>query len=252
MNRTTTRDIRRAKGARRLVWLTAYDTVTARLAVAGGADALLVGDSLGNTILGLENSVPVTLEMMLHHTAAVARAKPAALLIADVPFAIAHYSFDRVLDACAQLMRAGAEAVKIEGGTDMAPVIARLVAAGVPVCGHVGLQPQQVFRLGGYKKFGASADEAEQVRADALAVAEAGAFAIVGEMLAPATAAAVRDALPVPLIGIGSGADCDGQILVIHDLLGLTENPPPFAKPRARLADAAVAAIAGWAAEVRG
>jgi 3-methyl-2-oxobutanoate hydroxymethyltransferase len=254
--RLTTKFIRQCKGERKIVCLTAYDTVTARLAERGGADLLLVGDSVGNTLLGFENSVPVTLEMMLHHTAAVARARENALLVADVPFAVAHFSFDAVLDACARLMRAGADAVKIEGGEEMAPTIERLVAAGVPVCGHVGLQPQQVLRLGGYKRFGGAGNAAreetenEAVLADAAAVAAAGAFAIVGEMLAPALAARVRDTVSVPLIGIGSGSECDGQILVIHDLLGLTDAPPPFAKPRVNLGEQAVSAIAGWAAEV--
>jgi 3-methyl-2-oxobutanoate hydroxymethyltransferase len=149
-------------------------------------------------------------------------------------------------------MRAGAQAVKIEGGVKLAPVVERLVAAGIPVCGHVGLQPQQFYQLGGYRKFGAkNSTEADAVLADALAIEKAGAFAIVGEMLAPELSGVLRNALAIPLIGIGSGGDCDGQILVIHDLLGLTAQPPPFARPRADLAGAAIAAIAGWASEIR-
>lgn len=251
--KTTTKTIRQSKGARAIACLTAYDAVTARIASRGGVDLVLVGDSMGNTVLGFENSVPVTLGMIEHHTAAVARAKPDALIVADIPFGVAHYEFPAVLSDCVRLMRAGAEAVKIEGGAAFAPLVARLVAAGVPVCGHVGLQPQQVFQLGGYRKFGASDDaEAEAVLADALAIERAGAFAIVGEMLAPALAGKLRAALAVPLIGIGSGPDCDGQILVIHDLLGLTEKPPPFAKAYANLADDAVNAVARWTADVRG
>jgi 3-methyl-2-oxobutanoate hydroxymethyltransferase len=248
----TTKTIRQSKGTRQIVSLTAYDAVTARLADQGGADLILVGDSVGNTVLGFENSVAVTLEMMEHHTAAVARARPAALIVADIPFAVAHEDFPSVLRACARLMRVGAQAVKIEGGVLLAPVIEKLVAAGIPVCGHVGLQPQQFYQLGGYRKFGAkSSSEADAVLADALAVEKAGAFAVVGEMLAPELSGVLRKALSVPLIGIGSGTDCDGQVLVIHDLLGLTANPPPFAKPRADLAGAAIAAISGWASEVR-
>jgi 3-methyl-2-oxobutanoate hydroxymethyltransferase len=269
VKRTSTKTIRQSKGVRQIACLTAYDSVTARIAERGGADLLLVGDSVGNTLLGFANSVAVTLEMIEHHTAAVARVREHALLVADIPFAVAHYSFDRLLDACARLMRVGADAVKIEGGADLAPVIARLVAAGVPVCGHIGLQPQQVLQLGGYKKFGANtattddaaatdAATAARIRenatvlADAAALEAAGCFALVGEMLAAALAAQVRDATAIPLIGIGSGPDCDGQVLVIHDLLGLTENPPPFVKPRAQLAQLAVAAVADWAAELRG
>lgn len=249
---TTTKTIRQSKGTRQVVCLTAYDAVTARLADQGGADFILIGDSVGNTVLGFENSVAVTLEMMEHHTAAVARARPSALVVADVPFAVAHEDFPSLLRACARLMRAGAQAVKIEGGVNLAPVIEKLGGAGIPVCGHVGLQPQQFYQLGGYRKFGSkNSAEADAVLADALAVEKAGAFAIVGEMLAPELAGALRNALAVPLIGIGSGTNCDGQVLVIHDLLGLTAHPPPFAKPHADLAGAAIAAISAWAAEVR-
>jgi 3-methyl-2-oxobutanoate hydroxymethyltransferase len=251
MKKNTTKTIRHCKGVRRLVCLTAYDTVTAHIADDGGADLLLVGDSAGNTILGFDSSVYVTLDMMLHHTAAVARARTRALLVADVPFAVAHHDFPAVLDACARLIQAGADAVKIEGGTALAPVIARLVEAGIPVCGHIGLQPQQINRLGGYKKFGNAVAEAAAVRDDALAIERAGVFAIVGEMLAPPLAASLSAELLVPLIGIGSGPDCDGQILVIHDLLGFTENPPPFARPRAHLGELAVQTVAAWAADVR-
>ncbi|MDR0536266.1 MAG: 3-methyl-2-oxobutanoate hydroxymethyltransferase [Puniceicoccales bacterium] len=245
----TTKTIRQAKGVRQIACLTAYDALTARLADMGGVDLILVGDSVGNTVLGFESSVHVTLEMMEHHTAAAARARPAALLVADVPFCVAHEDVPSVLRSCARLIRAGARAVKVEGGVKLAPVVGALVEAGIPVCGHVGLQPQQVHRLGGYRKFGDA--EAESVLADARAMEAAGAFAIVGEMLGKGLAARLRDALSVPLIGIGSGVDCDGQVLVIHDLLGLTETPPPFAKPRVDLAASAVGAIAGWVADVR-
>lgn len=249
--KATTKSIRQGKGQCQLVCLTAYDTVTARIADDGGADLILVGDSMGNTVLGFENSVPVTLDMMVHHTAAVARARVNALVVADVPFGVAHADFPTVLSACVRLMQAGAEAVKIEGGAGLAPLVARLVAAGVPVCGHVGLQPQQVFQLGGYRKFGGKEAEADVVLADALAVEQAGAFAVVGEMLAPALSGVLRRALSVPLVGIGSGEDCDGQILVIHDLLGLTEKPPGFVRPFASLGATARKAVADWATQVR-
>jgi len=146
--KTTTHTLRKLKGERPIVAVTAYDAITARCADAAGVDIILVGDSVGNTMLGLENTVPVTLDMIAHHTAAVARAKPSALIAADVPFGEAHYDFQRVLAACQRLMQqAGAEAVKVEGGTPLAPMIARLVIAGVPVWGHIGLQPQQVHQL---------------------------------------------------------------------------------------------------------
>ena len=249
--KVTTQSIRHAKGRRALVCLTAYDTVTARIAARGGVDMILVGDSVGNTLLGLPDSVGVTLDMMLHHTAAVARTRPEALLVADLPFGLAHDAFPAVLHAAMRLMQAGAEAVKIEGGRALAPLVARLVTAGIPVCGHVGLQPQQVRQLGGYRKFGARDGEEAAVLADATAVANAGAFALVGELLTPALATQVREALAPPLIGIGSGEGCDGQILVIHDLLGLTEKPPGFVTPAAQLGQAAVDAVTTWAAQVR-
>lgn len=249
--KTTTRTIREAKGARKLVCLTAYDVITARIGDAGGADVLLVGDSVGNTVLGFENTLPVTPEIIAHHTGAVSRAKPAALVVADVPFAVVHDDWSKTLAVCVSFLRAGAEAVKIEGGVSVAPVIRKLVDAGIPVMGHIGLQPQQVLALGGYRKFGKTGEERDSLLADARAVADAGAFSIVLEMTAPDTAAAITAACPVPVIGIGAGDSCDGQILVIHDLLGLSGSYPSFAKPRVELEKIAVEAVAGWAKEVR-
>lgn len=249
--KTTTRTIREAKGAKRLVCLTAYDAVTARIGDAGGADLLLVGDSVGNVVLGFENTVSVTVAMMLHHIGAVARAKPKAIIVGDIPFAVAHDDWSRVLNTCAEFLRAGAEAVKIEGGAEVAPIIAKLVSAGVPVVGHIGLQPQQVLALGGYRKFGKQAVEQDKLLEDARAVSEAGAFAIVVEMVDAAFAEKLTAGIPVPIIGIGAGDGCDGQILVIHDLLGLSGNYPSFAKPRVQLEQLAVEAVAGWANDIR-
>ncbi len=231
--KTTTHTLRQLKGQRPIVAVTAYDAITARLAGEAEVDIILVGDSVGNTLLGFETTVPVTLEMMVHHTAAVARAKPAALLAADVPFAEAHFDFERVLHACQRLMQeSGAEAVKIEGGLALASPIARLVEAGVPVWGHLGLKPQQVRTLGRYKKFGVDAAEAEGLLADALALERAGAFALLLEMVEPNLARTITETVKIPTIGIGSGPHCDGQILVSIDLLGLAPgHAPAFAKP---------------------
>jgi 3-methyl-2-oxobutanoate hydroxymethyltransferase len=249
--KATTRSLRALKGRRPLVCLTAYDAVTARLADAAGVDLILVGDSLGNVVLGHPSTVPVTLDDMLRATAAVARAKPGALVVADIPFALAHDSFPTLLRACRRLLQeSGAEAVKVEGGATLAPAVARLVDAGIPVMGHVGLLPQRVHAAG-YRRRGVSEADREAVVADARALAEAGAFAIVAECVEPALARRLRREVPVPVVGIGSGKDCDGQILVFHDLLGLTENPPPFARREARLGDLAVAAIRRWAGKVR-
>lgn len=210
-------------------------------------DIILVGDSVGNTLLGFETTVPVTLEMMCHHTAAVARAKPAALVAADVPFAEAHYDFERVLQACQRLMQqAGAEAVKIEGGAELAPQVARLVEAGVPVWGHIGLKPQQVHSLGRYRRFGTSEAEAASILADAIALENAGVFALLVEMIEPALAQKLSETVAVPVIGIGAGPQCDGQILVCTDLLGLTPgHVPSFARA---FADAGAQFKRGFAA----
>ena len=245
--KTTTHTLRKLKGQKPIVCVTAYDAITARFASEAGVDVILVGDSVGNTALGYENTVPVTLDDMCHHTAAVARAKPAALIAADVPFGEAHYGFDRVLGACQRLMQeSGAEAVKIEGGALLAPTIARLVEAGVAVWGHIGLKPQQVHALGRYRKFGVSPEEAESLMADALALEKAGVFALLIEMVEPGVARKLSEVSKVPVVGIGSGPDCDGQILVYTDMLGLSSGyVPGFAR---KFADAGEQFRQGFAA----
>ena len=216
------------KGTRPIVAVTAYDTVMARLADAAGVDLILVGDSVGTVQLGFETTVPVRLEMMLHHTAAVARAQVQALVVADVPFAVAHDSFTSLLNASRELMQtSGAEAIKIEGGSQMAPKIERLTRAGIPVLGHIGLLPQNYHQLGGYRKFGRSKAEKAQLQADAEALQAAGCFALVCEMMDASLAGIIAKSLQIPLIGIGSGPECDGQILVSNDLLGLTTQKVP-------------------------
>jgi len=249
----TTLTLRKLKGQRPIVATTAYDAITARCATEAGVDLILVGDSVGNTLLGFANTIPVTLDMMVHHTAAVARAKPDALLVADVPFAEAHFDFRRVLESCQRLMQtAGAETVKIEGGANLAEKIGGIVAAGVPVMGHIGLQPQQVQTLGRYRRFGVKPAEAEQLLADALALERAGVFAVVAEMVEPNLARTIKETLKVPLIGIGSGADCDGQILVCTDLLGLTpESMPAFAHAFAAVGDEMKKGFASYVMAVR-
>ncbi len=249
----TTQTILRAKSQRPLVAVTAYDAVMGRYADAAGVDLILVGDSVGTTQLGFDSTVPVTLDMMCHHTAAVARAKPNALLVADVPFGVAHGAFETLLAACCRLLQeAGAEAVKIEGGAAMAPTIARLTQAGVPVLGHIGLLPQQFHQLGGYRKFGRSEEEKSLLLDDALALEAAGVFAVICEMIDGTAAGTIASQLAVPLIGIGSGPHCDGQILVCNDLLGLTTGyVPGFVKKYAELGAQAQAAFSAYAAEVR-
>jgi len=222
-NKITPHTLRKQKGKAPIVAVTAYDAVMAHYAEAAGIDIILVGDSVGNTMLGMEGTVGVTLDMMVHHAAAVARTKPTAMVVADVPFGEAHFDFRRVLASCQRLMQvAGVDAVKIEGGRKLAPKIARLVEAGVPVWGHIGLMPQQVKQLGRYKKFGVTDAETAALVADAQALEAAGCFALVLEMVKPEAAKIVTAAVGIPVIGIGAGASCDGQILVCTDVLGLT------------------------------
>lgn len=245
--KTTTHTLLKLKGQRPIVAVTAYDALMAHYAEGAGVDLILVGDSVGNTMLGLPGTVPVTLDMMVHHTAAVMRAQPSALVAADVPFIEAHFDFRRVLTSCQRLMQeAGADAVKIEADRSLAPKIAKLTAAGVPVWGHLGLMPQQVKRLGRYKKFGVNDNETAGLVADAQALEAAGCFALLLEMVAPEASRAVSAAVEIPVIGIGAGPHVDGQILVCTDLLGLTPGyVPAFAK---KFADAGAAFRDGLAA----
>lgn len=253
LEKATTQSLRKRKGGAPIVACTAYDAIFARLADEAGVDLILVGDSVGNTVLGFESTVPVTLDMMVHHSAAVARARPQALLVADVPFALAHADWEVLRAACVRLMQeGGAEAVKLEGGEEIAANVARLVAAGIPVLGHIGLLPQRVHALGGYRSYGRTEAGQKRLLAAAQALEAAGAFSIVGEMIQPATAKELAAALQTPLIGIGCGADCDGQILVSYDLLGLNLGRyPSFVGRWGELAEAARTAFTGYAEDVR-
>jgi 3-methyl-2-oxobutanoate hydroxymethyltransferase len=251
--KTTTHTLRKLKGQRPIVAVTAYDAITARYASEAEVDMILVGDSVGNTMLGFDNTVAVTLDMICHHTAAVMRSKPKALVAADVPFGEAHYDFERVLSACQRLMQeAGAEAVKIEGGLALAPAIARLTEAGVPVWGHIGLKPQQVYSLGRYKRFGVNPAEVESLLKDAQALEQAGVFALLVELIEPAVAKTLTSAVKVPVVGIGAGPDCDGQILVCTDLLGLSGGyVPSFARAFADAGEQYKKGFAAYAEAVR-
>ena len=201
------RDIANLKGKRPIVALTAYDAVMGRLVNDAGVDFILVGDSVGTTLLGHRTTIPVDMTDMVRHTAAVRRAQPKCLLVADLPFGEASFSFDRLLESARRLMQeGGADAVKIEGGRDVADDIEKLVATGVPVLGHIGLLPQTVKAIGGYRKFGIDRQEAEDLYTDAIALEEAGCFAVVGEMIEEAVARELTQQILPPLIGIGSGA----------------------------------------------
>lgn len=252
MAKWNVQSVRAAKGVRKLGCCTAYDACFARLADEAGIPVILVGDSMGMTMLGYRTTLPVTLEETLSATAAVARAAKNALVVADMPFGSYQCGDGLAVANAVKCLQAGAQAVKLEGGAFYAPLIRRMVAAGIPVLAHVGMMPQSVNVYGGFRRQGAADEAAAQVMSDAKAVEEAGAFAVTLECIPSALAAEVTAALSVPTIGVGAGPCCDGQWLVMHDLLGLNENPPPFAKKYAELAQAARAAFAAYAAEVEG
>ena len=249
----TTKYIYSLKGNKQIVGLTAYDAIMAKLVSKAGVDFILVGDSVGTTLLGYETTIPVTIDDMIHHTAAVKRGMPDCLVVADLPFGEASFSFDRLLDSCRRLMQNGADAVKIEGGKDIADDVEKLVATGIPVMGHIGLLPQTVKAIGGYRKFGSEQEEADSIYTDAMCLEEAGCFAIIAEMLDNKLADELTKQMLPPLIGIGSGDNCDGQILVTHDLLGLTPSPlPSFVKPCASLGLDGLNALQKYVHRIRG
>ncbi len=233
--------------------VTAYDFTMARLVDEAGVDMVLVGDSLGMVVQGLSTTLPVSLDEMTYHCRAVARGLGHAHLVGDLPFMSYQVSPQQAVESAGRLMKEGAcESVKLEGGQEVAEHVFRIARAGVPVVGHVGLTPQSVHALGGFKVQGRGADGAEKVLADALALEQAGAFALVLEAIPPDLAARVTEAIAIPTIGIGAGSACDGQVLVCTDLLGLARgHQPKFAKRFAELGDAAVAAFAAYVSEVR-
>lgn len=239
--------------AGKIVCLTAYDFPTARLLDEAGVDVVLVGDSLGMVVLGHENTLPVTMEEMLHHTRAVRRGIRRALLVADMPYGSYHIEPAESLRHAVQFLKeAGAEAVKIEGGERRVELIARLVDAEIPVMGHVGLTPQSLHALGGFRVQGKTAETAEQVIRDARAVEAAGAFSIVLESMPRELAARITRELRIPTIGIGAGPDCDGQILVLHDMIGLgSGHIPKFARRYASVGEVISRAVSEYASDVR-
>jgi 3-methyl-2-oxobutanoate hydroxymethyltransferase len=240
-----------ATGADPLVMVTAYDAPTARIADQADVDLILVGDSVATAVLGYEDTLQVTVADMAHHVAAVARTRPRPLVVADLPWLSYHTSPDDALLNAAVLVRAGAKAVKLEGGRRRLGAVRSLVDAEIPVMGHLGLTPQSVHVLGGYRVQAKDLAAAKALVEEATALAEAGCFAIVLEGIPDVVARTVTERVPVPTIGIGAGPFCDGQVLVVHDLLGLTERPPKFARRYADLGAEAVSAVARWRDDVR-
>lgn len=244
--------IKALKGRTKFACLTACDYTTARLMEEAGIPLLLVGDSLAMTVLGYPNTLPVTMEAMLHHTAAVARGVKSALVVADMPFMSYQASVAQALENAGRFIKeAGADAVKVEGGAFRAPTVKALVENGIPVLGHIGLTPQSIQTIGGYRVQGKKPKEAQALLDDAQALAAAGVFAIVLECVPPALGKEITAGVAVPTIGIGAGAECDGQILVTHDLLGLFgEFTPKFVKRYTNLGAEMKKAFAAYKADV--
>ena len=236
-----------------LAMVTAYDYTMARLVDEAGVDMILVGDSLGMVVQGLSNTIPVTLDEICYHGRAVARGVARAHVVGDMPFMSYQVSPAQAVESAGKLMKEGGfESVKLEGGEEIAEHVARIVRAGIPVMGHVGLTPQSVHALGGFKVQGRGDGAAEKILADARAIERAGAFAIVLEAVPPDVAARVRAELSIPTIGIGAGAACDGQVLVCTDLLGMLRgHSPKFAKRYVELGDAIVGAVRSYVDEVQ-
>ncbi len=235
------------------VWLTAYDAHAAAVAEDAGVDVLLVGDSLGMVSLGFDSTIPVTLEHMLHHASAVVRGRKKAWVVCDLPFGSYQQSPQQALASSVRVLQeSGCDAVKLEGGRCMLETIRFLSERGIAVVAHIGLTPQSVKLLGGFKKQGMNDAAARRLLLDAQAVEEAGAVAVVVECVPDALAAKMTQMLSIPTVGIGAGAACDAQILVWHDVLGLHEQNPPFAPAYANIRQQMVAALRAWSDDVRG
>ncbi len=253
MPKITIHDLYKKKAeGRKLTMLTAYDFPTAQIVDQAGIDMILVGDSLGMVVQGLSSTLPVTMDEMLYHTKMVSRAAASALVVGDMPFlSYQSETADAVINAGRFLKEAGAEAVKLEGGVQMADAIRAIVGAGIPVMAHIGLTPQYVHALGGFKVQGKDEASREKILADARAVQDAGAFSVVLEAMPASLAKEIHETLRIPTIGIGAGVDCDGQVLVLHDILGLFDRfTPKFVKKYANLKDQALKAVINYKQEV--
>lgn len=243
---------RRAAAGERLVMTTAYDSVTARIADAAGVDIILVGDSIGNVCLGFENTLPVTMAMMNHHLEAVARTRPRALLMVDMPYLSYHLGIEETLRNGGGFIQRGAQGVKLEGGKSRLPVIRALVEAEVPVMGHLGLTPQSLHRMGGFRVQGRKGKDAVALVEDALRLQDAGCFGVLLEGIPADLAERVTRELSVPTIGIGAGVGCSGQVLVLHDIVGLTPDPPPkFVRTYMNAFEQIRDALVTWGEDVR-
>ena len=250
--RVTVPDIMAAKGVRKMTELTAYDYPTAQWVDRSGIDMILVGDSLAMVVLGHEDTLSVGMDEMIHHTRAVSRGAKRALVIGDMPFLSYQASVEQAVINAGRFLKEGrAQAVKLEGGKRVLPQVEAIVAAGIPVQGHLGLTPQSAAQFGGFKVQGKTAEAAKALIDDALALSEAGCFSIVLEAIPAPLAARITESIPIPTIGIGAGSDCDGQVLVVHDVLGLFDRfLPRFVKRYAQLGETIQEALASFKEEV--
>ena len=252
-NKVTVPTVKARKGGEKLTMVTAYDVPTAQIASEAGADIILVGDSLANVILGFESTLDVDLDVMIHHTAAVARAQPDSLLVGDMPWMSYHVSIEEAVRNAGRMVRdGGAEAIKLEGGRKRVSIIEAILRAEIPVMGHLGLTPQSVHAMGGYRVQGKAVDDARALVTDALAIAEAGVFAIVLEGIPDVVADVITKEVPVPTIGIGAGPGTDGQVLVFHDVLGMHRGRlPKFVRKYGDLRGVAVENLREFLADVQ-
>ncbi len=254
MGRMTTHKIRLMKRkGKKIVMLTAYDAPTAKILSECGVDIILVGDSVGNSLLGFESTIPVTLDDVIHHCAAVRRGNPDSLVVGDMPFMTYKVSVEQALRNSARMLQeGGAEAVKIEGGGPVVDTVRTIVEAGIPVMGHIGLTPQSIYEFGGYRVQGRTAETAERLVEDARRLEEAGVFSLVIELVPAETAKMITESVGIPTIGIGAGPYCDGQVLVLWDMLGLFQDfKPKFVKQYANIRKVIVDAVTEYAREVR-
>lgn len=254
VKRVTTHTLQKMKaGGEKIAMLTAYDYSFARLIDAAGVDVILVGDSASNVMAGHETTVPITLEQMIYHAQCVVRGVERSLVVVDLPFGSYQSNPDIALASAIRIMKeTGGHSVKLEGGEEAAESIKRIVAAGIPVMGHLGLTPQSIYKFGTYNVRAKEEEEAEKLRRDALLLQQAGCFALVLEKIPAALAAEVSQSLNIPTIGIGAGAGCDGQVLVMHDMLGInTEFKPRFLRKYLNLAEQISSAVQQYTADVR-
>ncbi len=250
--KVTVRDIlKKYRKGEKIVMVTAYDYPFAKIVDEAGVDLILVGDSAAMVMLGYESTLPISVDEMLTLLKAVARAKPKAMIVGDMPFGSYEVSNEEAVRNAIRFVKAGAEAVKLEGGKEVADRVKAIVDSGIPVMGHIGLTPQKFLRLGGYRLRGKKDEEVEELIEDAKALEEAGVFSIVIEFVKPDVAERITKSVKVPTICIGAGGGCSGQVLVLHDVLGLSESPPPFAKAYVNLREIALNAVKSFVKDVR-